>query len=97
MSKADQFWQYAKEAMLSVPYAKTDEDRQVCSSLLGPGRKRHYWSGRPQSTPTARLKPAPRSHAERCDHRPPLGSGAGGWTTGSKQCVELSQEGRDEA
>jgi len=28
MSKTDQFWQYAKEAMLSVPYAKTDEDRQ---------------------------------------------------------------------
>jgi hypothetical protein len=24
---------------------------------------------------------------------PLLGSGTGGWTTGSKQCVELSQEG----
>jgi hypothetical protein len=28
MPKADQFWQYAKEAILSVPYAKTDEDRR---------------------------------------------------------------------
>jgi hypothetical protein len=28
MSITDQFWQYAKEAMLSVSYAKTDEDRQ---------------------------------------------------------------------
>ena len=28
MSKTDQFWQYAKEAMLSASHAKTDEDRQ---------------------------------------------------------------------
>jgi hypothetical protein len=28
MSITDQFWQYAKEAMLSASYAKTDEDRQ---------------------------------------------------------------------
>ncbi len=28
MSEADQFWQYAKEAMLSVGYAKTNEDKQ---------------------------------------------------------------------
>jgi hypothetical protein len=28
MSKTDQFWQYAKEAILSASYAKTDEDRQ---------------------------------------------------------------------
>lgn len=28
MSKTDQFWQYAKEAMLSASSAKTDEDRQ---------------------------------------------------------------------
>ena len=27
MSKADQFWQYAKEAMLA-PYSKTDQDTQ---------------------------------------------------------------------
>jgi hypothetical protein len=28
MSIIDQFWQYAKEAILSASYAKTDEDRQ---------------------------------------------------------------------
>ena len=28
MSKTDQFWQYAKEAILSASYAKTDEERQ---------------------------------------------------------------------
>jgi hypothetical protein len=28
MSQTNQFWQYAKEAILSASYAKTDEDRQ---------------------------------------------------------------------
>jgi len=28
MSETDQFWQYAREAMLSVAYAKTDEEKQ---------------------------------------------------------------------
>jgi hypothetical protein len=28
MPRTDQFWQYAKEAILSASYAKTDEDRQ---------------------------------------------------------------------
>jgi hypothetical protein len=28
MSITDEFWQYAKEAILSASYAKTDEDRQ---------------------------------------------------------------------
>jgi hypothetical protein len=28
MSSTDQFWQYAKEAILSASEAKTDEDRQ---------------------------------------------------------------------
>jgi len=28
MSETDQFWQYAKEALLSACYAKTDADRQ---------------------------------------------------------------------
>jgi hypothetical protein len=35
MLKTDQFWQYAKEAVLSASYAKTDEERQ---SLLELGR-----------------------------------------------------------
>jgi hypothetical protein len=28
MSKTDEFWQYAKEAIISVAYAKTDDERQ---------------------------------------------------------------------
>jgi len=28
MSKADQFWLYAKEAILSISYVKTEEDKQ---------------------------------------------------------------------
>ena len=28
VSKTDQFWQYAKETILSACYAKTDEDKQ---------------------------------------------------------------------
>jgi hypothetical protein len=28
MWKADEFWQYAKEAILSASYAKTDDERQ---------------------------------------------------------------------
>ena len=28
MSKTDEFWQYAKEAILSASYAKTDDERQ---------------------------------------------------------------------
>jgi hypothetical protein len=35
MSKTDQFWQYAKEAILSASYARTDEERQ---GLLELGR-----------------------------------------------------------
>jgi hypothetical protein len=33
MSITDQFWQYAKEAILSASYAKTDEDRQSLLEL----------------------------------------------------------------
>jgi len=33
MSETDQFWQYAKEALLSACYAKTDEDRQSLLEL----------------------------------------------------------------
>jgi hypothetical protein len=28
MSKTDEFWQYAKEAVLSASYAKTDDEKQ---------------------------------------------------------------------
>jgi len=35
MSKTDQFWQYAREAIVSASYAKTDEERQ---GLLDLGR-----------------------------------------------------------
>jgi hypothetical protein len=53
-----EFWQYAKEAMLSACDAKTDDDKQAlldlarttmtsrrCLILRGPGRKRRYKSG----------------------------------------------------
>ena len=33
MSQTDQFWQYAKEAMLSVCDAKTDDDKQALLDL----------------------------------------------------------------
>ena len=33
MSITDQFWQYAKEAMLSASYAKTDDDKQALLDL----------------------------------------------------------------
>lgn len=33
MSITDQFWQYAKEAILSASYAKTDEDKQSLLEL----------------------------------------------------------------
>jgi hypothetical protein len=33
MPITDQYWQYAKEAMLSASYAKTDEDRQELLEL----------------------------------------------------------------
>jgi hypothetical protein len=35
MLQTDQFWQYAKEAIISASYAKTDEERQ---GLLDLGR-----------------------------------------------------------
>ena len=34
MSKTDQFWQYAKEAMLSASDANTDEDRRGLLDLV---------------------------------------------------------------
>ena len=40
MSKTDEFWQYAKEAILSASYAKTDDEDRVCLTLRGLGRKR---------------------------------------------------------
>ena len=33
MSITDQFWQYAKEAMLSAYYAETDDDKQALLDL----------------------------------------------------------------
>ena len=33
VSKTDQFWEYAKEAILSACYAKTDEDKQALLEL----------------------------------------------------------------
>jgi hypothetical protein len=33
MSKTEQFWQYAKEAILSASYAKSDDERQALLDL----------------------------------------------------------------
>lgn len=33
MTIVDQFWQYAKEAILSAAYAKTDEDKEGLHDL----------------------------------------------------------------
>jgi hypothetical protein len=41
VSKTDQFWQYAREAILSVSYAEGDEEEQGRLILRGPGRKPH--------------------------------------------------------
>jgi hypothetical protein len=35
MPITDQFWQYAKEAILSASFAKTDEERQSLLELAG--------------------------------------------------------------
>ena len=40
MSETDQYWQYAREAMLSVGSATNDEERRDLLELRGPGRKR---------------------------------------------------------
>jgi hypothetical protein len=42
MSKTDQFWLYAKEAMLSASYAKIDEERQGLLDLGRTWTQRHY-------------------------------------------------------
>jgi hypothetical protein len=38
MSKAEQFWQYVEEAMLSASRAKTDKDKQALLDLA------HTWA-----------------------------------------------------
>ena len=42
MSETDQYWEYAKEAMLLACDAKTGRDKQDFLSLPRPGRKLHY-------------------------------------------------------
>ena len=42
MSITDQFWQYAKEAMLSAAMPKPTMTGRLCLILRRPGRKRHY-------------------------------------------------------
>jgi hypothetical protein len=42
MSKTDQFWLFAKEAMLSASYAKIDEQRQGLLDLGRTWTQRHY-------------------------------------------------------
>ena len=35
MSRTDEFWQYAKEAIVSASYAKTDDEKQDLLDLAG--------------------------------------------------------------
>lgn len=60
MSKADQFWEYAKEATLSACYAQDGHDSRVCLSLRASGRKRRYESELPRTITTMRLRLWPR-------------------------------------
>jgi hypothetical protein len=55
MSKTDEFWQYAKEAILSASYAKTDDERQDLLDLARTWTQaalveRHYLADRDSST-----------------------------------------------
>jgi hypothetical protein len=52
MSETDEFWQYAREAMLSVGYAKTDEESdRACADLDASGIARASTSlSRPAGT-----------------------------------------------
>jgi hypothetical protein len=43
----DQFWQYAKEALLSACYAKPTRTSRICLISREPGRKRRYNSENP--------------------------------------------------
>jgi hypothetical protein len=47
MSKTDQFWQYAKEAIFRPTTPKPNRTSRVCLNLREPGRKRHYKSDSP--------------------------------------------------
>ena len=40
MSKTDQFWQYAKEAIISASCAETEDERQGLLDLARTGLKR---------------------------------------------------------
>ena len=73
MSKIDHFWLYAKETIHSASYAKTDEERKVCS-MLGEPRTQAALLARASSVDhDSTLRPLP--------HRqlPEPNSGAGGY------------------
>ena len=59
MSKTDEFWEFAREAILLACNAEVDEDKQVCFTLREPGRKRRYWSEQPLVIATAAVRSAP--------------------------------------
>ena len=45
MPEADQFWRYAKEAVLATYYAESDDEKQSCLTLRALGHKRRWYSG----------------------------------------------------
>ena len=51
MSETDQFWQYAKEALLSASYAKTDDDKQGLLELARTWTQAALQSGNPLVDP----------------------------------------------
>jgi hypothetical protein len=60
MSETDQFWQYAKEALLSASYAKTDDDKQGLLELA-----RTWTQAALQGRQSSRLSgPAPVEHGQ---------------------------------
>jgi hypothetical protein len=58
MPTTDQFWQYAKEAILSASYAKTDEDRRDMLDLARTWTQAALLE-RQAVNHDGRLKPAP--------------------------------------
>jgi hypothetical protein len=45
MSRTDQFWQYAKEAIISASRAQTEDERRDLLDLGGPGLKQRWSTG----------------------------------------------------
>ena len=56
MSKTDEFWEFAREAILLACNAEVDEDKLGLFHLARTGRKRRYWSEQPLVIATAAVR-----------------------------------------